>query len=149
MIDDDFVKMVKELQKKIEYEEEATYSQTVIQEYRNPTNFGVLEHPDAIGKVTGPCNDTMKITLRVEHGIISDARFWTDGCGATIACGSMLMKMAKGKTTEDAQNISRDDLLRAVGGLPKEHLHCAKLAVDTLHSTLKQLDQKNRTMSEI
>lgn len=142
MIDDDFVKMVKELQKKIEYEEEATYSPTVINEYRNPTDFGVLELPDAIGKVTGSCNDTMKITLKVEHGIISDARFWTDGCGATIACGSMLMKMVKGKTIENAQNICKDDLLRAVDGLPEEHLHCAKLAVDTLHKVTKDYHKK-------
>jgi len=142
MIDDDFVKMVKELQKKIEYEEEATYSKTVIQEYRNPTNFGVLDHPDMMGKVKGSCNDTMKITLKVEHGKISDARFWTDGCGATIACGSMLMKVVKGKTTEDARNISKDDLLRAVDGLPKEHLHCAKLAVDTLRKAIKDYHKK-------
>ena len=141
MTDDDFVKMVEELQKKIEYEEEKTYSQTVIREYQNPTNFGVLEHPDAIGKVTGSCNDTMKITLRVGHGMISDARFWTDGCGATVACGSMLMKVVKGKTSEEARGISEDDLIAAVDGLPEEHLHCAKLAVDTLHSTLKQLDK--------
>jgi len=141
MTDDDFVKMVEELQKKIEYEEEATYSQIVIREYQNPTNFGVLKRPDAIGKVTGSCNDTMKITLRVGHGMISDARFWTDGCGATVACGSMLMKMVKGKPIEEVQCISKDDLLKAVDGLPKEHLHCAKLAVDALQSALKQLDK--------
>ena len=141
MTDDDFVKMVEELQKKIEYDEEATYSQIVIREYQNPTNFGVLKRPDAIGKVTGSCNDTMKITLRVGHGMISDDRFWTDGCGATVACGSMLMKMVKGKTIEEVQCISKDDLLKAVDGLPKEHLHCAKLAVDTLQSALKQLDK--------
>lgn len=141
MTDDDFVKMVEELQKKIEYDEEATYSQIVIREYQNPTNFGVLERPDAIGKVTGSCNDTMKIMLRIGHGMISDARFWTDGCGATVACGSMLMKMVKGKTIEKIQCISKDDLLKAVDGLPKEHLHCAKLAVDALQSALKQLDK--------
>ncbi|MEA3457697.1 MAG: iron-sulfur cluster assembly scaffold protein [Candidatus Thermoplasmatota archaeon] len=141
MTDDDFVKMVEELQKKIEYEEEKTYSQIVIREYQDPTNFGVLKRPDAIGKVTGSCNDMMKITIRAGHGIISDARFWTDGCGATVACGSMLMKMVKGKTIEEVQCISRDDLLKAVDGLPEEHLHCAKLAVDTLHSTLKQLNK--------
>jgi len=144
MIDDDFVKMVKELQKKIEYEEEAAYSPTVINEYRNPTGFGVLELPDAIGKVTGSCNDTMKITLKVEHGIINDARFWTDGCGATIACGSMLMKMVKGKSIEESSRISKDGLLKALNGLPKEHLHCAKLAIDSFYSTLKQLDKKGK-----
>jgi nitrogen fixation NifU-like protein len=144
MVDDDFVKMVKQLQKKIENDEERTYSKEVIEEYRNPIFFGVLEHPDAIGQMTGPCNDTMKITLSIKHGKIKDALFWTDGCGATIACGNMLMKMAIEKTTGEARHISKDDLLKALNGLPKEHLHCAKLAVDTFYSTLKQLDKKGK-----
>ncbi|RLI61687.1 MAG: iron-sulfur cluster assembly scaffold protein [Candidatus Asgardarchaeum californiense] len=138
---DDFLNMVKELQKKIEYEEETTYSKIVIREYRNPTNFGILEQPDSIGELTGICNDTMKIMLIVKNGIIDDACFWTDGCGATIASGSMLMKMIKGMATEQAWHISKDDLLKELDGLPKEHLHCAKLAVDTLHSALKQLNK--------
>lgn len=142
MKDDDFSEMVKELKKKIEYEEESTYSKTVIKEYRNPTNFGVLEHPTAIGKITGPCSDTIKITLKIKHGIISEGRFWTDGCGATIACGNMLMNMVKGKKIEKARCISTDDLLNSLDGLPNAHLHCAKLSVDTLHYTLKQLDKK-------
>lgn len=144
MVDDDFVKMVKQLQKKIEYEEEKTYSKEVIQEYRNPTFFGVLEHSDAIGQMTGSCNDTMKITLGIKNGKIKDALFWTDGCGATIACGNMLMKIAKGKTPLEARHISKDDLLKALNGLPKEHLHCAKLAVDTFYFTLKNLDKKGK-----
>ena len=144
MVDDDFVKMIKQLQKKIEHEEEKTYSKEVIQEYRNPTFFGVLEHSDAIGQMTGSCNDTMKITLGIKNGKIKDALFWTDGCGATIACGNMLMKMAKGKTPQEARHISKDDLLKALNGLPKEHLHCAKLAVDTFYSTLKNLDKKGK-----
>jgi nitrogen fixation NifU-like protein len=144
MVEDDFVKMVKQLQTKIEHEEEKTYSKVVVSEYRNSTHFGILEHPDAVGVIKGPCGDTMKISLKIENGIISDARFWTDGCGATIACGSMLMKMVKGKSIEESSRISKDDLLKALNGLPKEHLHCAKLAIDTFYSTLKQLDKKGK-----
>jgi nitrogen fixation NifU-like protein len=144
MVDGDFVKMIKQLQKKIEHEEERTYSKEVIEEYRNPTFFGVLEHPDAIGQIKGPCNDTMKITLSIKHGKIKDALFWTDGCGATIACGNMLMKMAIGKMTREARHISKNDLIEALNGLPEEHLHCAKLAVDAFYSTLKQLDKKGK-----
>jgi nitrogen fixation NifU-like protein len=142
MIDDDFIKMVKDLQKKIEYDEEKTYSKVVIEEYRHPTHFGVLEHPDAVGMVQGSCGDTMKISLNVVDGVIHNACFWTDGCGATIACGNMLMKMTMGKTPEEARHISKDDLLVALHGLPKEHLHCAKLAIDTFHAVLKQLETK-------
>ena len=130
--DDDFETLLEELQRKIEYEEEETYSKVVIREYRNPSNFGVIENPDALGEVKGPCGDTMKISLRIEDRKIRDACFWTDGCGATIACGSMLTKMIKGETIEEASAITSEKLINALGGLPEEHLHCSKLAVNTL-----------------
>jgi nitrogen fixation NifU-like protein len=137
MFEDDFVKMVKKLQKKIEYDEEQTYSKVVIKEYRNPINFGVLEHPNAVGVIKGPCNDTMKITLKIENGKIKDARFWTDGCGATLAAGNMLIKMVKGKTLQEANNVNPKQLIDTLEGLPKEHIHCALLAVNTLHKSIE------------
>jgi nitrogen fixation NifU-like protein len=137
MFEDDFVKMVKQLQKKIEYDEEQTYSKVVIKEYRNPINFGVLEHPNAVGVIKGSCNDTMKITLKIENGKIKDARFWTDGCGATIAAGNMLIKMVKGKTLQEANNVNPKKLIDTLEGLPKEHIHCALLAVNTLHKSIE------------
>lgn len=136
MVDDDFEKLLEELQQKIEYDEEATYSKIVLREYRNPGNFGVIEDPDAVGMVKGSCNDTMKITLRIEKETIKDVLFWTDGCGATVACGSMLTKTIKGKTIEDAADITNDMLTNMLGGLPKEHLHCSKLAVDALQKAI-------------
>ena len=142
--DEDFEQWLKNLQQKIEYEEKATYSEVVIHEYRNPSNFGVLENPDAIGEIKGPCGDTMKISLRVKEGRIRDACFWTDGCGATIACGSMLTKILKGKTTEEADNISNEKLLDALGGLPEEHQHCSDLAVNTLLKSLKEYNKRKR-----
>lgn len=143
--DDDFEKLVKGLQKKIEYEEEKTYSRKVISEYRNPNNFGAIEDPEAIGEVKGSCDDTMKITLRIENGIIRDARFWTDGCGATIACGNMLTKMIRGKTPDEAAGVSNEKLIEVLDGLPKEHLHCAKLAVDSLHKAIENY-HKNKSI---
>ncbi|MBN2602854.1 MAG: iron-sulfur cluster assembly scaffold protein [Candidatus Thermoplasmatota archaeon] len=146
MIDDDFVKMVIELQKKIEYDEEKTYSKIVINEYRNPTNFGVIENPDAVGIIKGPCGDTMKITLKIAEDIIQEARFWTDGCGATLAAGNMITKMAKGKKLQDADNINSIQILDALDGLPKEHNHCALLAVNTLHKAIKIYKKTKRKM---
>jgi len=144
MIEDkDFEELIKDLQRKIEYEEEAIYSETVISEYRNPTNFGTIKNPDAVGEIKGPCGDSMKITFTIENGIIREACFWTDGCGATMASGNMLMKMITGKTIEEAYSISDDDLLKVLDGLPDEHLHCSKLAVDTLHKTLEKYRKKN------
>jgi len=142
MTEDDLLKIIKELQKKIEYDEKKTYSKVVIREYRNPTNFGVINHPDADGVIKGPCGDTMKITIKIENGKIQDARFWTDGCGATLACGNMLTKIIKGKTRREALRISEKDLINNLDGLPKEHSHCAKLAVITLHKALKQISKR-------
>ena len=134
---DDFEKMVTELQRKIEREEELTYSKTVIAEYRNPNNFRNMKSPDALGKVKGSCGDTVKITLSVENDIIKDACFWTDGCGASIACGNMLTNMIKGKTMEEASAITSTKLLENLDGLPKEQTHCATLAVSTLREAIK------------
>jgi nitrogen fixation NifU-like protein len=134
---DDFEKMVTELQRKIEREEELTYSKTVIAEYRNPNNFRNMKNPDALGKVKGSCGDTVKITLSVENDIITDACFWTDGCGASIACSNMLTNTIKGKTMEEASAITSTKLIEILGGLPKEHKHCATLAVSTLHNAIE------------
>ena len=135
--DEDFEKMVKDLQDKIEQDEEREYSKTVINEYRNPNNFGVIENPDGFGEIKGSCNDTMKISLSIEDGKIINAFFWTDGCGASIASGSMLTKMITGKTVETAFTITSKQLTDSLGGLPKEHLHCTVLTVDTLQEAIK------------
>jgi nitrogen fixation protein NifU and related proteins len=136
MVEEELEEIIKELQKKIEYDEEQTYSKTVIGEYRNPTYFGVLRQPDAVGIIKGPCGDTMKIYLRIRGGKIKDARFWTDGCGATLASGNMLMKMIKGKSLQEANIITDTKLIEALESLPQEHHHCALLAVNTLHKTI-------------
>ena len=135
--DEDFENMIKDLQSKIEHDEENVYSKTVVNEYRNPNNFGVIENSDAFGEVKGPCNDTMKISLKIKEGKIVDAYFWTDGCGASIACGSMLTKMITGKTVETALDITSEKLTDILGGLPKENLHCTVLAINTLQEAIK------------
>lgn len=137
MIEDKLEEIIKELQKKIEYDEEQIYSKTVIREYRNPTNFGVLKKPDTVGIIEGPCGDTMKITLNIRNGKIQDARFWTDGCGATLASGNMLIKMIIGKPLLDANRITPTKLIEALESLPEAHRHCALLAVNTLSKAIK------------
>ena len=138
---EDFEKMVNDLQSKIEQDEEKEYSKTVVNEYRNPNNFGVIENSDAIGEIKGPCGDTMKISLRIENGKIRDACFWTDGCGASIACGSMLTKMITGELMDAVLAITSKRLVEILGGLPKEHIHCTVLAVNTLHKAIEKYDK--------
>jgi len=142
LTDDDFDKLLEELQQKIEYEEEQTYSKVVIRECKNPSNFGILDEPDAYGEIKGPCGDTMKISLRVEKRRIKDAYFWTDGCGATIACGSMLTKILKGKTIQEAKKYTSSELLITLDGLPVEHQHCPILAINTLQQAIKNYDDE-------
>ena len=142
MSNDNFNKIIKELQKKIEYEEKSIYSEKVINEYKNPTYFGFIKNPDVTGKIKGPCGDSMRIDLKIASGKIVESRFWTDGCGASIACGNMLCKMIKGKNVEEVKKITYGDLLLALDGLPVENQHCTVLAINTLKESLKNYSRQ-------
>jgi nitrogen fixation protein NifU and related proteins len=116
---------------------EAVYSKTAIDHMRNPRNAGLITNPDGQARITGPCGDTMEIWLRVRDGIIEQATFWTDGCGTTIAAGSVVTELAKGKQAGEAFRIAQQDVLEALGGLPEESVHCALLAANTLKEAVK------------
>jgi nitrogen fixation NifU-like protein len=115
----------------------AGYSEIVIDHAQNPKNLGSIHDADGFASVTGPCGDTMKIWLKVQNSVIKQATFWTDGCGTTIAAGSMVTELVKGKTIANALRISKHDVLDALGGLPEESIHCALLAANTLKETVK------------
>ena len=132
----DLEKLIEELQEKIENDEEVDFSKKVINEYRNPSNFGILENPGAVGKIKGPCGDTMEIMLKIKNNRIKSVRFLTDGCGTSIACGSMLTKIVKDKTIDEVNIITSQDLNRALDGLPENHVHCTVLAVNTLRKAI-------------
>jgi len=120
------------------------YSATVIDHAQNPRNTGRVYDADGLAVVTGPCGDTMEIWIKVREGIINRATFWTDGCGTTIAAGSMITELAKGKTVSEAFAITQQQVLNALGGLPEESIHCALLAADTLREAIKDyLDNRN------
>lgn len=108
-----------------------------------------MSEPDACAVVRGWCGDTMEIYVKVDNGMIAEVTFMTDGCGPTVACGSMLISMARGLPLDEAQRISPDDLLEALGGLPEESVHCAQLAVRTLHEAIanyRNEDKGERTV---
>ena len=113
------------------------YSEAVVEHSMNPKNLGELEDADAFARVTGPCGDTMSIWLKVNGNTITDASFITDGCGTTIASGSMVTEMAKEKSVGKARKISHQDVLDALGGLPDESKHCALLAANTLKEAIR------------
>ena len=142
MGEDDFSNMIKKIQNKINKIEGEIYSEKVIYEYNNPNNFGTIKNPDAKAEIKGPCGDTMKIELKIENDTIKEARFWTDGCGATIACGNMLTKMIKGKSLSELKDIDHYDLLESLEGLPLEHTHCSILAINTLNKAIRNYKKK-------
>ena len=125
-----FEKLVKEAMRKV-------YSETTIDHAMKPRNVGDMENADGFARITGPCGDTMAIWLRVKNETIADATFLTDGCGTSIASGSMVTELAKGKKVSEAQKTGPQDVLTALGGLPEESEHCALLAVNTLKAAIR------------
>ncbi len=101
--------------------------------------LGCIDHPDARGRIAGWCGDTMQIDLRLMGGLIKEARYITDGCWATHACGSMITHMVQAMSVAEAERISPADLVNALGGLPEDHQHCASLAVSTLRDALHKV----------
>ena len=121
----------------IKAEMRKVYSETAIDHAMNPRNVGDTEDADGFARVTGSCGDTMEIWLKVRNGTIANATFMTDGCGTSIASGSMVTEMAKGKSVGEVRKISQQDVLNALGGLPEESKHCALLATNTLRGAIK------------
>lgn len=119
-----------------------TFSEKTRQLIASKENIGYLKDPDARGVVTGWCGDTMQIDLRLIGGLIKEAWFMTDGCGATIACGSMITKMALTKSLTEAERISPGEIIDALDGLPEDHLHCADLAVLTLREAIQKAKKR-------
>ncbi len=112
------------------------FSDTVMHLIRSRENMGAMDHPDSQGFFIGRCGDRMQIDLRIIKDRIIEAKFVPEGCGATLAAGSMLTKMACTKTLEEAREITPDELVAALDGLPDDHLHCAELAVMTLREAV-------------
>jgi nitrogen fixation NifU-like protein len=127
----------KELEELVMEDMRRVYSEQVIDHFHNPRNVGEIPDADGVGRVTGPCGDTMEIYLRVRRDRIINANFWTDGCGPSIASGSMATELAKGKSIAEARSITQNDILECLGGLPEENEHCALLAADTLREAVR------------
>jgi nitrogen fixation NifU-like protein len=141
----DFEKMADGLEARINEQMRRTYSETTIDHAMNPRNIGTLAGVDGHAKFTGPCGDTMEIFLRIQKNVISEATFMTDGCGTSIASGSMVTELAKGKRVQEAHRISQRDVLDALGGLPEEDEHCALLAASTMRLAVHDyLSSKNQ-----
>lgn len=123
----------------------STYSEKVMDHFNNPRNMGEIENPGGVGKAGNPvCGDIMNLYIQVDNDRIVDARFKTFGCGAAIATGSMVTQMIKGKTLNEALEISNRAVVEALDGLPPIKMHCSVLAEAALKSAIDDYSRRKR-----
>lgn len=115
------------------------YSPQLLDHFQNPRNAGDLPDADATVEIENPvCGDVIRLSMKLDAGRIIAIKFKAKGCVPAMACGSALTEMVLGKTAEEALRLTREDLVRAVGGLPQASSHAAQLALDALAAALVQ-----------
>ncbi len=120
------------------------YSDKVMDHFLHPRNVGEIPDADGVGNVGNPvCGDIMRLYIKLENGKIVDAKFKTFGCGAAIATSSMVTELVKGKTLEEALQISNKAVAEALGGLPSVKMHCSVLAEEALKSAVEDYKKRN------
>lgn len=125
------------------------YSDKVMDHFQNPRNVGEVEEANAVGQVGNPqCGDIMKLSLKIEDGVVEDVKFKTFGCGAAIATSSMMTELVKGKKVEELQAISNNTVAEALDGLPPVKMHCSNLAAEALDAALADFNSKDSDKKE-
>lgn len=120
------------------------YSEKVMDHFNNPRNVGEMENPSGIGTVgNAKCGDIMRIYLDIEDNIVRDAKFKTFGCGAAVATSSMATELVKGKTIQEALEVTNKAVMEALDGLPPVKVHCSLLAEEAIHAALWDYAEKN------
>ena len=126
-----------EIQRQIFGNLREVYSETTTDHVLRPRNVGSLNNPDGYASLHSSCGENMQIWLKLRDNRIDEIGYWTDGCAATIAAGSMVTELAKGKTVNQALTISARELADALEDLPEGNFHCADLAVNALKAALR------------
>ena len=119
------------------------YSEKVMDHFQNPRNVGEIADASGVGEVGNVvCGDILRVYIKVKDDRLEDVKYMTFGCGAAVASGSMMTTLAKGKTVEEAMQLTNKDVAQALGGLPPQKLHCSNLAADALHKAIEDWRQK-------
>jgi nitrogen fixation NifU-like protein len=120
------------------------YSEKVMEHFMSPRNVGEIEDASGVGTVGNvQCGDIMRVYLKIEGDIITDAKFKTFGCGAAVATSSMATELVKGKTITEVMQITNKAVMDALDGLPPVKAHCSVLAEEAVHSALWDYSQKS------
>jgi nitrogen fixation NifU-like protein len=109
---------------------------------RFPKNIGFLDKPSGKGALVGKCGDSIEVSLRIDTGTIADIKVLPHGCLYTLVCASAMSELAKGRKIDHALELEPRDVASALGGLPEDHLHCARLAVNTLGEAIADYYRK-------
>jgi len=126
------------------------YSEKVMDHFMNPRNVGEIENADGVGEVgNAKCGDIMKMYLKIENGVIVDCKFKTFGCGAAIATSSMATELIKGKTVEEALQLTNRAVIEALDGLPPVKVHCSVLAEEAVKAAIADYYNKNGIENDI
>jgi nitrogen fixation protein NifU and related proteins len=119
------------------------YSKEINEHIANPRNVGDIENPSGVGDVTNQvCLDRIRLSIKVDNGILTEARFKANGCPPTIAAASVLTELITGRSVKEAELLERTDIVGALGRLPPAKMHCAMLAIDALQAALQGTRQK-------
>ncbi len=121
---------------------ESGYSEKAIKYFQEQKNIGIIEDADQTIDLTGPCGDSMKISMNFEGGTIDDAKIQVLGCPGAVASACAVVNLAKGKTLEEAASLDMDTLYKELEKLPDQKVHCARLALKTLHKALEGYEDK-------
>jgi nitrogen fixation NifU-like protein len=121
-------------------EKQSNFTAQAAEHAINPRNYGRLSRYDGRARITGPCGDTMEFWLQIKDEQVKSCTFITDGCGPSLASGSVATELARGRTLTEAAAIGQQDILSVLGGLPQEVEHCALLAADTLRAARPPLN---------
>lgn len=122
------------------------YSKKVMELFKKPKNVGELKNADGIGKIKNPtCGDIIELFIKVKDNKIADVKFKTLGCAAAIASASMTTELVKGMKLSEAEKLTKEKIVKKLGGLPENKVHCSLLAVDALKEAIK--NYKKRCLS--
>ena len=121
------------------------YSEKVMDHFMNPRTVGKIDDADGVGEVgNAKCGDIMKIYIKVDNNIITDVKFNTFGCGSAIASSSMATEMIKGKSLDDALELTNKAVAEALDGLPAHKMHCSVLAEEAIKAAIDDYKEKHK-----